>query len=79
MIMKKTTIYIIFAIILIGQNTLAQAVDKSTARRQMFLKQLLSMLDPEQPNRGKVTILDATWKDWLNRTGELPPKEIKGR
>lgn len=43
------------------------------ARRREYLQQLLSVLPPERPQRGRVSPLDATWQDWLKRTGELPP------
>ncbi len=46
--------------------------DDLPARRQ-YLQQLLSVLPPEKPQRGQVSPLDATWQDWLKRTGELPP------
>lgn len=40
---------------------------------QMYLRQIQSVLPPERPHRGRVSPLDATWRDWLARTGELPP------
>ncbi len=41
--------------------------------RQTYLEQLQSVLPQERPDRGRVTPLDVTWQDWLERTGELPP------
>ena len=51
--------------------SLTAKADLST--RQEYLKRLQSFLPPEQAHRGKVSPLDATWQDWVRRTGELPP------
>ncbi len=42
-------------------------------RQKEYLRQLLSVLPAERPDRGAVSPLDRTWRDWLERTGELPP------
>jgi len=42
-------------------------------KRRAYLEELLSVIQPENPERGAVTRLDSTWRDWLARTGELPP------
>ena len=42
-------------------------------KRRAYLEELLSVIQPERPGRGAVTRLDSTWRDWLARTGELPP------
>jgi len=42
-------------------------------KRRAYLEELLSLIQPEHPERGPVTRLDRTWRDWLARTGELPP------
>lgn len=55
------------------QNFAFSSDDSNTAKRQAYLKQLQSVLPEEHPDRGRVSPLDATWKDWLDRTGELPP------
>jgi len=52
---------------------MSDAAQGDLPARQMYLKRLLSVLPPERPERGRVSPLDATWQDWLNRTGELPP------
>lgn len=54
-------------------NLQAQTNDMNLKKRQTYLQHLLKLLPPERPERGRVSPLDATWKDWLRRTGELPP------
>lgn len=51
----------------------AQQVGGDLEKRKEYLAELLEIVGPEKPERGSVTRLDATWKDWLERTGELPP------
>ena len=44
------------------------------ARRQgAVLDQLLRLLPPDRTANGPVSFQDATFPDWLARTGELPP------
>ncbi len=46
----------------------------SLARRKEALDMLLKLLDPtKKPSSGRLNSVDATWEDWLKRTGELPP------
>ena len=73
--MKKYKALIFFWLISIIFCTAlySQSVNESHARRKEYLKQIRLLLLPEQPGRGAVSVLDATWEDWLNRTGELPP------
>jgi len=73
MCIKKLYFCFLLIFILFGQVIFAQYTETSVAKRQIYLKQLLSILDPERPERGMVTRLDAMWRDWLKRTGELPP------
>jgi cephalosporin-C deacetylase-like acetyl esterase len=47
--------------------------EETTEKRRATLEQLRSILPPDEPRRGAVTPRDATWGDWLARTGELPP------
>ncbi|WP_019540171.1 alpha/beta fold hydrolase [Proteiniphilum acetatigenes] len=42
-------------------------------KRKAELDWILSLLPPDATQRGRVSYLDKTFKDWLNRTGELPP------
>jgi len=73
MCLKKLYFYFLLIFILFSKIILAQSTETSLAKRRSFLKQILSVLPPERPDRGRVSPLDATWQDWLNRTGELPP------
>lgn len=42
-------------------------------KRKAELNWIVSVLPPDATHRGRVSYLDETFKDWLNRTGELPP------
>ena len=42
-------------------------------KRKAELDWILSVLPPDAIQRGRVSYLDETFKDWLHRTGELPP------
>ncbi|MFH1070419.1 MAG: alpha/beta fold hydrolase, partial [Candidatus Glassbacteria bacterium] len=70
------TVRIIVTLVLLCVSSLA-AQDKKAAenleKRKAYLRQLLELIPPEHPDRGWVTRLDHTWRDWLERTGELPP------
>ena len=55
------------------QSAAAQSKGDDLQKRRMYLEELLSLVQPENPERGWVTRLDHTWRDWLERTGELPP------
>ena len=44
-----------------------------TAKRKEILDKVLNFLPPDRTNNGRVSFLDQTFKDWLKRTGELPP------
>lgn len=44
-----------------------------TAKRKAYLKDILRLLPEDNLSEGRVSYLDATFKDWLDRTGELPP------
>lgn len=50
-----------------------QAQDE--ARRRQYLEDILRINTPQffKGNTRRVTAQDSTWKDWLQRTGELPP------
>ncbi len=50
-----------------------QAVQDDLSIRQGYLEQLVSVLPPDRPNKGRVSPFDATWRGWIERTGELPP------
>jgi cephalosporin-C deacetylase-like acetyl esterase len=44
-----------------------------TIKRKASLETILRLLPPDRTNNGRVSFLDETFKDWLSRTGELPP------
>ena len=44
-----------------------------TVKQKEVLEKLLSLLPPDRTINGRVSFLDATFQDWLKRTGELPP------
>lgn len=43
------------------------------AKRKASLEKILRLLPPDRTSNGRVSFLDETFKDWLARTGELPP------
>ncbi|WP_294080783.1 alpha/beta fold hydrolase [Proteiniphilum sp. UBA5384] len=47
--------------------------DFDSLKRKAELDWIVSVLPPDATQRGRVSYLDETFKDWLNRTGELPP------
>lgn len=49
-----------------------QPID-DTIKRKAFLKEILKLLPQDDTQNGTVSYLDSTFKDWLVRTGELPP------
>ena len=44
-----------------------------TARQKAILAKLLDQLPPDRTANGRVSFHDETFRDWLKRTGELPP------
>ncbi len=62
-------------IFLLGWSAQAQTPDTtgSIERRQAYLEQILKWIPDERPGYGRVSYLDSTFGDWLERTGELPP------
>ena len=56
-----------------GCGPWGHAVHADEARQKEFLQQLRSVLPEEHSGRGRVSRLDETWTDWIERTGELPP------
>lgn len=42
-------------------------------QRKASLETILRLLPPDRTSNGRVSYLDETLKDWLSRTGELPP------
>lgn len=60
-----------------GFNGQAKSCHKSnpadTSKRRALLAEILNLLDNDLTHNGPVSYRDQTFKDWLNRTGELPP------
>lgn len=56
---------------LIYQQTLQNVED--TIKRKEYLEEILKLLPPDDISNGPVSFRDKTFKDWLARTGELPP------
>jgi len=46
---------------------------QDTTKQRSYLDWLLGVLPPDKTNMGRVSFLDETFRDWLKRTGELPP------
>jgi len=46
----------------------------NTAKQKAELEKLLAWLPPDRTINGRVSFLDETFRDWLARTGELPPE-----
>lgn len=44
-----------------------------SVKRKVNLELILKALPPDRTNNGRVSFLDESFTDWLNRTGELPP------
>ena len=87
--MKKKIYYaligsVILSICLVGLSSCNQKkVDSSlqtnivtvtdTIKQKAALEKLLSLLTPDVTVQGRVSFYDATFQDWIKRTGELPP------
>jgi len=54
-------------------STSNQIVSGDSIKREAELKYILELLPPDKTSFGRVSFLDKTFKDWLQRTGELPP------
>lgn len=44
-----------------------------TVRQKAILEKIVRLLPPDRTVNGRVSFLDETFRDWLNRTDELPP------
>ena len=57
-------------------HTLAAEPSRAKAgenQRKADLETILRSLPPDRTSNGRVSFLDETFKDWVSRTGELPP------
>jgi len=76
--MKNSTMparrLITFLLLLLSSPCLeAQMSVENLPARQRYLEELLGFLPTVRTDRGMVTRFDRTWRDWQERTGELPP------
>ena len=55
----------------VAERTIAPVTD--TVQAKARLEKIVSLLPPDRTARGRVSFLDETFQDWLDRTGELPP------
>jgi cephalosporin-C deacetylase-like acetyl esterase len=46
---------------------------QDTVKQKANLERILRWFPPDQINNGRVSFLDETFRDWINRTGEMPP------
>ena len=44
-----------------------------SAKQKVILEKILNLIPPDVTSNGPLSFLDETFKDWLKRTGELPP------
>lgn len=51
----------------------AEATVADTVMQKALLQKIVSLLPPDRTSNGTVSYRDSTFKDWLKRTGELPP------
>src|SRR5690625_5556635 len=51
--------------------------DEVLERRHAYLDQILEWLPEDRPGFGRVSYLDSTFNDWLDRTGEIPPNFVQ--
>lgn len=47
--------------------------EAAVSERKASLETILRLLPPDRTSNGRVSFLDETFRDWLSRTGELPP------
>ena len=56
-----------------GAASEAFSTAQDSLKRRAERDRIVSLLPPDATSRGRVSFLDKTFKDWLDRTGELPP------
>jgi dienelactone hydrolase len=64
-------------LLLSGPGMEAQMSGENIQVRQKYLEEVLGFLPRVRTDRGMVTRFDKTWRDWQQRTGELPPDFAK--
>jgi cephalosporin-C deacetylase-like acetyl esterase len=55
------------------EQTSDKDLHSDSLKRTAELEWILSVLPPDRTSSGRVSYLDETFQDWLQRTGELPP------
>ena len=55
----------------VEQQPTASVTD--SVKAEATLDKIVRLLPPDRTSNGRVSFLDETFQDWLNRTGELPP------
>ena len=71
--MHSKLVFAFLLLIIFTCNTAAQNHADEISVRSRYLEELLGFLPTVRTDRGMVTRFDRTWRDWLERTGELPP------
>ena len=71
--MSAKLLFVLLLLIISSSNTAAQVLADEISVRSRYLEELLGFLPPVRTDRGMVTRFDRTWRDWQERTGELPP------
>jgi len=57
----------------IAQNKIPATEQSDSLKRKASLSKIMKVLPADHIANGRVSFLDETFKDWLKRTGELPP------
>ena len=71
--MRPKLVFAFLLLVISASNTAAQSNADEISARRSYLEELLGFLPPVRTDRGMVTRFDKTWRDWQERTGELPP------
>lgn len=79
--MKIPYHFLLFSVLIFFSNIAAgnaqeysyHVQDKTLQQQKAYLEQILKWLPEDRPGLGRVSFLDSTFRDWLDRTGELPP------
>ncbi len=56
-----------------AQNKIPAKSQSDSLKRKANLSRIMKVLPEDRTANGRVSFLDQTFKDWLKRTGELPP------
>lgn len=67
------TFFFGLATIAFAQNKITDSAQKDSLKRKENLARIMKVLPADKLSNGRLSFLDETFKDWLKRTGELPP------